>query len=40
VAWGTAIDADEALGWVRTILGEDSEQDTRMAVLLVRGDIA
>jgi hypothetical protein len=34
IAWGTAVDADEALGWVREILGGDSEQHTRLAALL------
>jgi hypothetical protein len=34
IAWGTAIDAGGALGWVREILGEDSEQYARLAALL------
>jgi hypothetical protein len=38
IAWGTAVDADEALGWVREILGEDSEQYARLAALLERAD--
>jgi hypothetical protein len=38
IAWGTAIDAGEALGWVREVLGEDSEQYTRLATLLERAD--
>jgi hypothetical protein len=33
IAWGTTIDAGEALGWVREILGEDSEQCARLAAL-------
>jgi hypothetical protein len=32
--WGTAIDADTALGWVAALLGEDSEQYTRLGALL------
>lgn len=36
ISWGTAIDASEALGWVREILGETSEQYTRLAALLTR----
>ncbi len=40
IAWGTAIDAGETLGWVREILGEDSEQYVRLAVLLERADAA
>lgn len=32
--WGTAIDADEALGWVERLLGADSEQHARLASLL------
>jgi hypothetical protein len=40
IAWGTTIDAAEVLGWVRTILGEDSEQYARMAALLERADSA
>jgi hypothetical protein len=34
IAWGTAIDAAEVLGWIREILGEDSEQYARIAALL------
>jgi hypothetical protein len=34
IAWGTAIDAGETLGWVREILGEDSEQYARLTALL------
>jgi hypothetical protein len=33
IAWGTVIDAGAALGWVREILGEDSEQFARLAAL-------
>jgi hypothetical protein len=33
IAWGTTIDAGEALGWVREILGADSEQYARLAAL-------
>ncbi len=33
IAWGTAIDAGEVLGWLREILGEDSEQYARLAAL-------
>ena len=40
IAWGTAIDADETLGWVRAILGEESEQYARLAELLERADSA
>jgi hypothetical protein len=36
IAWGTVIDAQETLGWVREILGEDSEQHARLVVLLGR----
>ncbi len=36
IAWGTAIDARETLGWVREILGEDSEQYARLVALLER----
>jgi hypothetical protein len=36
IAWGTAIDALQTLGWVREILGEDSEQYARLAALLER----
>jgi hypothetical protein len=34
IAWGTAIDRQETLGWVREILGRDSEQYARLAALL------
>jgi hypothetical protein len=40
IAWGTAIDAGAVLGWVREILGEDSEQYQRLAALLERADTA
>ncbi|HEY4915943.1 MAG TPA: hypothetical protein VIH92_03490 [Solirubrobacteraceae bacterium] len=40
IAWGTEIDADETLGWVREILGEESEQYARLAALLERADDA
>jgi hypothetical protein len=36
IAWGTAIDEAEVLGWVREILGVASEQHARLAVLLER----
>jgi hypothetical protein len=36
IAWGTAIDAAEALGGVKEILGATSEQHTRLAALLER----
>jgi hypothetical protein len=36
IAWGTAIDSGEVLGWVREILGEESEQYLRLAGLLGR----
>jgi hypothetical protein len=36
IAWGTAIDAVQTLGWVREILGEDSEQHARLTALLER----
>jgi hypothetical protein len=36
IAWGTAIDAGGTLGWVREILGEESEQYARLAALLER----
>ncbi len=36
IAWGTAIDPDETLGWVEQILGRDSEQYMRLAALLKR----
>jgi hypothetical protein len=38
LAWGTAIDAGEALGWVQEILGDDSEQYGRLTALLERSD--
>jgi len=34
IAWGTVIDTGETLGWVRMIVGEESEQYARLAVLL------
>ena len=40
LAWRSAIDADETLGWVREILGENSEQYARLAALLERTDAA
>ena len=40
IAWGTAIDAGEALGWVREILGETSEQYARLATLSEQADAA
>ena len=40
IAWGTAINAGEALGWVRGVLGEGSEQYARLATLLKRADTA
>jgi hypothetical protein len=40
IAWGTAIDAGETLGWVREILGKDSEQYVRLAALLERAHVA
>ena len=36
IAWGTAIDATQVLGWVEKILGGDSEQHARLAALLER----
>jgi hypothetical protein len=36
IAWGTAIDEGEVLGWVEQILGDDSEQHARLATLLER----
>lgn len=36
IAWGTAIDEAEVLGWVQEILGRASEQHTRLAALLER----
>ncbi|MGD1057150.1 MAG: hypothetical protein ABR992_07020 [Solirubrobacteraceae bacterium] len=38
VAWGTTIDEREVLGWVREILGEDSEQYARLAALFEHAD--
>jgi hypothetical protein len=40
IAWGTQIDAAEALRWVREILGEASEQYARLAEVLERADEA
>jgi hypothetical protein len=40
LAWGTAIDAAEVLGWVEEILGVDCEQYTRVAALLEDGRAA
>lgn len=40
IAWGTTIEAGEALGWVQEILGETSEQYMRLAALLERADAA
>jgi hypothetical protein len=40
IAWGTTVDASETLGWVREILGEDSEQYARLAALLEHTDAA
>jgi hypothetical protein len=40
IAWGTAIDGGEVLGWVGEILGEGSEQYLRLAGLLGRTDAA
>jgi hypothetical protein len=40
IAWGTTIDAGEVLGWVREILGDDSEQYEWLAALLERADAA
>ena len=34
IAWGTAIDAPLALGWVAQILGDDAESYARLAGLL------
>jgi len=34
IAWGTAIDTTETLGWIQEILGEDSGQYARLAALL------
>ena len=36
IAWGTAIDAAEVLGWVEQILGGASEQHARLGALLER----
>ncbi len=36
IAWGTAIDAVETLGWIGEILGEGSEQYARLAARLER----
>jgi hypothetical protein len=38
IAWGTVIDAQEALGWVGKILGRDSAQHPRLGALLERED--
>jgi hypothetical protein len=35
IAWGTAIDEVQVLGWVERILGHTSEQHVRLAALLV-----
>jgi hypothetical protein len=40
IAWGTTIDAAEALAWVREILGEDSGEYARLATLLEPADAA
>jgi hypothetical protein len=37
IAWGTAIDDAEVLGWVQEILGAASEQHARLLVLLEYG---
>jgi Nucleotidyl transferase AbiEii toxin, Type IV TA system len=37
LSWGTAIDADEVLGWVDRLLGADAEQHGRLLDLLVAG---
>jgi hypothetical protein len=34
IAWGTGINAAEALRWVKEILGRNSKQHTRLAALL------
>jgi hypothetical protein len=34
VAWGTEIDREDALGWVAALLGDQSEQFSRLAGLL------
>ncbi len=34
VRWGTAIDADETLGWVANILGDGSEQYWKLAAII------
>jgi hypothetical protein len=36
IAWGTAIDDAEVLGWIERILGATSEQYARLAALLER----
>jgi hypothetical protein len=36
IAWGTAIDEAEVLGWVQEILGGASEQHARLTALLER----
>jgi hypothetical protein len=36
IAWGTAIDEAEVLGWIEEILGATSEQHARLAALLER----
>jgi hypothetical protein len=36
IAWGTAIDEAEVLGWVKEILGATSEQHAHLAALLQR----
>ena len=33
VRWGTAIEATAALGWVASILGEDSEQYQKLTAV-------
>lgn len=38
IAWGTAIDEAETLGWVREILGVASNQHARLTDLLARRD--
>ena len=34
VRWGTAIEADETLGWVANILGDGSEQHRKLAAII------
>jgi hypothetical protein len=34
VRWGTAIEAGEALGWVASILGDDSDQYGKLAAII------